>query len=82
MAHFNASWKMLWEFDSLFFVCQQDRESLNDYMARFKVATLEVYNLNEFVAMLVMKKGLRTSHFTYLLDKTHPKSYLEMLTRM
>lgn len=48
-------------------------------MAQFKVATLEVYNLDESIAILIMKRGLRTFHFMYLLDKTHLKSYLEVL---
>lgn len=54
---------------------------MKDYVARFKVAALEVYNLNEFVAMLAIKRKLRTSQFTYSLDKKLPRSYLELLSR-
>lgn len=39
----------------------------------------EIYNLDEVEAMLMMKRGLRSSRFTYLLDKTYTKSYLELL---
>lgn len=49
-------------------------------MARFKVATLEVYHLDEFMAMLAFKRGLCFSRLTYSLDKTPMKSYSEMLT--
>lgn len=52
------------------------------YVARSKVAILEVYNLDESMAMLGMKRGLRTSCFIYSLEKTHPKSYSEMLACM
>lgn len=50
-------------------------------MTRFKMATLEIYNLNEIVAMLALKKGLRISWFTYFLDKKPPKIYSELLIR-
>lgn len=74
MAHFNAT-----KADS---IRQQNGEFLKDYVAQFKVTMLEIYHLDESVAMLGLKKGLRTSRFTYSLDKTYPKSYLEMMTRM
>lgn len=48
-------------------------------MTWFKVATLEIYNLDKSVAMLVMKRGLRPFKFTCLLDKIYYKSYLELL---
>lgn len=48
-------------------------------MAWFKVAMLEVYNLDKSMAMIAKKRGLRTSRFTYSLDKANPKSYSEML---
>lgn len=49
-------------------------------MARFKSAALEIYHLDESMAILAIKRGLCTSCFTYFLDKKHPKSYLELLT--
>lgn len=52
---------------------------LNDYMACFKVAMLEIYHLDELVAMLAMKRELHPSQFTYSMDKTYPKFYLELL---
>lgn len=52
-----------------------DREPLKDYVAWFKMATMEVYHLNKLVAMLTLKRGLHPSHLIYSLDKTLPKSY-------
>lgn len=54
---------------------------MKDNEAKFKATMLEVDNLDESMAMLVMKRGLYNSYFTYLLDKTHAKSYFEMLAR-
>lgn len=55
-------------------------ESLKDYVARFKVVMLKVYNLDKSMAMVAIKRELCISHFIYLLDKIHSKSYLKMLT--
>lgn len=44
-----------------------------------KVAMLKVYNLDEYMVMLVLKIGFYTFRFTYFLDKTHPKSFSKML---
>lgn len=41
---------------------------------------LEIYHLDELMAMLSMKRWLHPSGFIYLLDKTYSKSYLELLT--
>lgn len=48
-------------------------------MIRFKVAILEIYNMDEPVAMLALKRELWTSWFTYFLDKKPSKTYLELL---
>ena len=48
-------------------------------MARFNKATLEVRNLNEDMAILAMKRGLRGSKFSYTLDKTLSQIYTELL---
>lgn len=66
--------------DSLFSIRQWDEKSLKDYVARFKSAILEIYDLDEHVAMLASKRGLRSSKFTYSIYKTYPRSYLELLT--
>lgn len=52
---------------------------MKDYMAQFKVAILEVYHLDNSLAMLVLKWGLPPSRLTYSLDKIPAKSYLEVL---
>lgn len=52
---------------------------MKDYIVQFKLAILEIYNLDESVAMLAMKRGLRSSRFIYSLDKTYLKSYSKLL---
>ena len=54
-------------------------ESLKDYLARFNTTTLEIYDLDQDTAMTVAIQGLHSSHFTYSLDKTAPKSYSKLL---
>lgn len=68
------------ELDNFFSIQQQDGESLKDYMTWFKSIILEIYNLDEPVAMLTIKRCLHSSKFTYFLDKIYPKFYLELLT--
>ena len=79
MAHFSAHRWMPHEPDSLFAIRQQDRESLRDFLARFKAATLEVDHLDNLVAMSALKRGLRISRLTYSLDKNLVRSYAEVL---
>lgn len=50
-------------------------------MAHFNIATLEVLDLNESMTMLAIKKELRSSNFTFFLDKKFLKSYSELLAR-
>lgn len=52
---------------------------MKDYIARFKMAMLEIYNLDESVVMLGMKREFCSSRFTYLLDQTYSKFYLELV---
>ena len=54
---------------------------MKDFVARFNTATLEITDLNEYVAMSALKKGLKKSRFTYFLDKTFRKTYSELLAR-
>lgn len=58
VAHFNTSQRMPHEPESLFSIYQQDRELLKDFVARLKVVMLNIYHLDELVAMLAMKTGL------------------------
>ena len=48
-------------------------------MVRFNAATLEVKDLNENIAISIIKRGLRRSQFTYSLDKTLPRTDAELL---
>lgn len=79
MTYFNASRRLPKDPDSLFLICQQDGKSLKDYLTGFKAAILEIHYLDEFVAMLAMKRGLWLFRFTFLLDKMFSKSYSELL---
>ena len=72
---------MPYEPDSLFAIKQQDKESLRDFIVWFKAATLEVDHLDDPVAMLALKRGLRISRLTYSLDKNPVRFYAELLIR-
>ena len=54
---------------------------MKGFVAHFNMATLEIIDLNEYVAMSTLKKGLKQSRFTYSLDKPFPKTYSELLAR-
>ena len=81
MAHFSTSIRRPRHSDTLFSIVQGEKESLKDFVARFNTATLEITDLNEYVAMSALKKGLKQSRFTYSLDKTFTKTYSELLAR-
>ena len=66
-------------FDSLFSIKQDEGETLRDLMVHFNTTTLEVQDLNENMAILIIKRGLRESRFTYTLNKTLPQTYAELL---
>ena len=53
--HFSAHQRVPNELDSLFTIWQQDKESHRDYLAYFKMATLEIYNLNDSLTMSTLK---------------------------
>ena len=48
-------------------------------MARFNAATLEIRDLNKDMIISIIKRGLRGSRFTYSLDKTLLRTYVELL---
>ena len=79
--HFSAHQKVPHEPDSLFAIRRQDKESLKDYLARFKVATLKIYDLDDSLVMSTLKRGFRPSRITFLLDKKLAHSYSEVLLR-
>ena len=54
---------------------------LRDFVAHFNVATLEIRELNEDMAISIMKRGMRGSRFTYSLNKTLSRIYAELLKR-
>ena len=81
VAHFSTSIRQPRHSDTLFSIVQGEKESLKDFVAHFNMATLEITDLNEFVAMSALKKGLKQSRFTYSLDKTFLKTYSELLSR-
>ena len=70
---------MSWTSNSLFSIRQWDRESLWEFGAYFNIATLEVRDLNESIAITAMKWGLQSSKFIYFLDKILFQTYAEIL---
>ena len=81
MAYFSISRKPPRTSNSLFPLKQRENETLRHFVARFNVATLEVWDLNEDMAISTMKRRLRGSRFIYFLDKTLPRTYAELLER-
>ena len=79
MAHFSTSRRPPHTSDSLFSIKQGETETLQDFVARFNAAMLEVKDLNENMAISAMKKGSRRSQFTYSLNKTLPRTYAKLL---
>ena len=61
VANFSTSQRMPRTSDSLFFIKQNEGETLRNFVAHFNAAILEVKNLNEDMAILAMKRGLRGS---------------------
>ena len=82
MAHFSTSRKMPRTSNSLFSIKQGEKETLRDFMAHFNTVTLEVRDLNEDIAISIMKRGLRRFRFIYSLDKILPQTYAELLERV
>ncbi|XP_073103482.1 uncharacterized protein [Elaeis guineensis] len=79
--HFSTSQKPPRTSDSLFSLKQRENETLRHFVMRFNAATLEVRDLNEDMAISAMKRRLRGSRFTYSLDKTLPRIYVELMER-
>ena len=67
--------------NSLFLIKKGETETLQDFMVRFNAATLEIKDLNEDMAISIMKRDLRESRLTYSLDKTLSRTYAELLKR-
>lgn len=67
--------------NKLFAIQQCEGESLQDYVARFNAATLQVQNLNKVVAMSTLKKGLRNSYHT-LPRQEFLSSYVNLLSQV
>nr|XP_010923030.1 uncharacterized protein LOC105046215 [Elaeis guineensis] len=67
--------------NSLFSIKQGEIEILRDFVARFNMATHVVKDVNEDMAISVMKRGMRGSRFSYPLDKTLCQTYTELLER-
>ena len=65
--HFISSKRRRRSSDFLINIKQQKGKSLYDYVGRFNTATLEVQNLDQFVALIAMKYGLQRSQFLFSL---------------
>lgn len=50
-----------------------------NYVACSNTAILEVRDLNESITMSTLKQGFQNGHLSFSLDKTIPKSYVELL---
>lgn len=57
--YFISSRRLRQGFDSLINIKQGEQESLRSYVSRFHTVTLEIYNLDHAIAIIVMKSGLQ-----------------------
>lgn len=48
-------------------------------MVRFNATMLEVRDFNEFVIMLMLKQGLKSSYLIFYFDKNFSKDYIDFL---
>lgn len=65
--------------NNLFSLKQEEGETFRSYVAYFNIATLEVKNLNEFITMSTLKRGLQNDCLAFSLDKNFSRSYTELL---
>ena len=79
VAHFGISRRPSRTSDSLFSIKQGETETLRDFVVRFNIATLEVRDLNEDMAISVIKRDMRGSRFTYSFDKTLLRTHAKLL---
>lgn len=52
------------------------------YLSHFNTVTLKVCNLDQSITIMVLKSGLQNNAFIFFLEKTYPKSFIEMPIRM
>lgn len=59
---------------------QGEIESLCTYLSYFNMATLEVQQLDQSMAMIILNSGLQRNAFLFYLEKTYPQSFTKMFT--
>ena len=50
-------------------------------MSRFNIAALEVNNLDQSIAMVVLKEGLLKNDLLFFLEKKYPRDFTNMLAQ-
>ena len=81
VAHFISSrhpWRGL---KSLINIKQKEGESIQTYVNYFNVAALEVQNLDQSVAMVVLKSDLQKNDLLFFLKKKYPRDFADLLAR-
>ena len=66
---------------SLINIKQREGESIRAYVNRFNVATLEVWNLDQSIAMAALKGGLQKNNILFFLEKKYPKDFADLLAQ-
>lgn len=61
---------------------QQGRESHHSYLSHFNMATLEVWELDQSVAMMALKSELQKNAFLFSLKKKSLKNFIEILAQV
>ena len=79
LSHFRTNQQILRTSDSLFLMQQRGDEPLRNFLTCFNAAAMEIPDLNKYVAMSVLKMGLKPSKLTFSIDKSSPKDYAVLL---
>ena len=75
-AHFVSSRHPWRGSESLINIKQREGESIQAYVNRFNVTTLEVRNLDQSVTMAALKGGLQKNDLLFSLKKNTPETLL------
>ncbi|XP_014679194.1 PREDICTED: uncharacterized protein LOC106819047 [Priapulus caudatus] len=81
VAHFVSSRCPRKGSEFLMNIRQREGESIRAYINRFNVAVLEVWNLDQSVAMAALKGGLQKNDLLFSLEKKYPRDFADLLAR-
>ena len=81
VAYFVSSRRPRKGLESLINIKQREGESIRAYINHFNIAALEVWNLDQSVAMAALKGGLQKNDLLFSLEKKYPRDFANLLAR-